>query len=195
MKRQIEPEMVSYIEERLEKNGLYKQAILSKDARTIFWLAATACVGIKEKTGNNDGRMVELIQETVGGHDGEPWCVALIQTCLAFAELKTGAHSPLPVTESSRELWELAPHDQHVKYIPLPGAIEVWADVGKYTGHGEVVIACDGEVLHNVGGNTTGTTNPNSQVNREGNGCFYTVRDFLHPDTPSRKRLGFLKPF
>lgn len=193
--RKIEPKMVAYLDEKLAGNELAQQAIQSKNARLLFWLSAVACVGIKERTGNNDGMMVELLQETVGGHDHEPWCVALPQTCLAYVELKTGVKSPLPATESSRELWNDSPHELRVKNIPAAGAIEVWADVGKYTGHVEVVLSCDGETNHNIGGNTSGTTDPNSSVNREGNGCFYTVRNFAHPDTDSRKRLGFIKPF
>lgn len=191
--RQIEKKMVEFLDKKLAGNGLAQHAIETKDARLLFGLAAQACVGIKEKTGNNDGVMVELIQETVGGADGEPYCIGGIQTCLAYAELKTGIKSPLPATESSRRLWEDSPETQRVKKIPLAYAVAVWADIGKETGHGEVVMSCDGKIFPAVGFNTSGTTDPNSTVNREGNGCFYTVRNFKA--TSTRKLLGFLKPF
>lgn len=193
MSRQIEPKLVSYIDKKLKDNGLFKQALESKDARVIFRLAAEALVGIKEATGKNDGAMVKLIQETVGGASGEPWCMALVQSCLAYAEVKTGVESPIIESEHCQTVWTKVPKSQRVKLLPLAGAIAIWGDVGKASGHTEIVLSCDGKNFQAVGGNTSGTTKPGQTVNRDGNGCYYTVRSMK--STAKRKLLGFLKPF
>jgi hypothetical protein len=191
--RQIEPKLVKYIDAKLAGNGLAQDAFERKDARQVFVLAAQACVGIKEKSGRNDGEMVELIQETVGGASGEPWCMALIMSCLAYAEVKCGVKSPLMATEHCQTLWQKTPKSQRVKLAPLAGAIAIWGDVGKSSGHTEIVLSADAKSFQAIGGNTSGTTKPGQAVNRDGNGVFYTVRSMK--STAKRKLLGFLKPF
>lgn len=191
--RKIEPKLVAYIDQRLSGNGLARQALGVKDARTLFRLAAEACVGIQEKTGKNDGPMVKLIQETVGGAVGEPWCMSLQQSCLAYAEVKTGIKSPIPASELCTYVWNNTPKSMRVKGIPLAGAIAIWQDVGKSSGHTETVLSCDGKVFQAVGGNTSGTTRAGEAVNRDGNACVYTVRSMK--STKKRKLLGFIKPF
>lgn len=193
MNRHIEPEMIRFLDVKLALNGLAQDASKRRDARTIFRLAAEACVGITEQSGRNDGKMVRLIQRTVGADSGEPWCMALVMTCLAYAEVKCEILSPIIPSEHCQTVWAQTPKKQRVKTLPLPGAIAIWADVGKTSGHTEIVLACDGKTLQCVGGNTTGTRSPNDPINREGQGCFYTVRSMK--DTKKRKLLGFLKPF
>jgi hypothetical protein len=80
-----------------------------------------------------------------------------------------------------------------VKIHPLAGAIAIWGDVGKSSGHTEVVLSADSKSFQAIGGNTSGTTKPGQAVNRDGNGVFYTVRSMK--STKRRKLLGFLKPF
>lgn len=193
MNRHIEPELIRYIDTKLTLNGLAQNAIARKDARLLFRLAAEACVGIKEASGRNDGKMVKLIQETVGGASGEPWCMALVQSCLAYAEVKCEVVSPIAVSEHCQTVWSLTSKKQRVLKIPAPGAIAIWADIGKASGHTEIVISCDGKSFAAVGGNTSGTTKPGDKINREGNACVYTVRSMS--STKTRKLLGFLKPF
>lgn len=191
--RKIEPALVSYIDKKLEKNGLAQVALKNKDARTLFRLAAESCVGITEATGKNDGKMVRLIQETVGGASGEPWCMALVMSCLAYAETKCKVKSPIYESEHCQTVWAKTPKSQRVKLLPLAGAIAIWADTGKSTGHTEIVLSCDGKTMNCVGGNTSGTTKPGEAVNRDGNACVYTVRSMK--GTAKRKLLGFLRPF
>lgn len=193
MERKIEPELVAWIDKKLEKNGLAKLALETKDARTLFRLAIEACVGIQEATGKNDGKMVRLLQETVGGASGEPWCMSLQQSGLAYVESKLGVTSPIPVSEHCQTVWKTAPKSLRVKSIPLAGALAIWGDVGKSSGHVEMVISCDGNTFQAVGGNTSGTTAPGQAVNREGNACVYTVRSMK--STKKRALLGFLRPF
>jgi hypothetical protein len=191
--RKIELEMIGYLDSKLSQNGLAQHAVETKDARTLFRLAAESCVGITEKSGHNDGKMVQLIQETIGGASGEPWCMALVQTCLAYAEVKTGHTSPVVAAELCSYVWEQTPHEQRVKRVPLPGAIAIWQDAGKISGHTEIVLSCNGKTFPAVGGNTSGSTKINEAPNRDGNACVYTERSMK--STKRRKLLGFLKPF
>ena len=72
--RNLEKKMEQWLDAKLANNGLAQDAIKKKDARLVFRLAAEACVGIKEQGGNNQGPMVSLIQDTVGGPDHVAWC-------------------------------------------------------------------------------------------------------------------------
>jgi hypothetical protein len=191
--RELEKEMFDYLEKKLAKNGLYQDALKRKDPRTIMGLAAMALVGIQEATGRNDGKMVKLIQLTVGGANGEPWCAALVMTCIAFAEEKTGIKSEVFPSELCYAVWTKTPKRLRVKKIPAQFAIAIWKDVGKTTGHMEFVVSCDGVNFQGVGGNTSGTVDPSQPVNREGNGVFYTSRSMKSSKT--RELLGFIRPF
>jgi hypothetical protein len=196
--RKAVKELVSLIDKKLQHNGLAQQAIKEKDARTLVWLAATAMVGIKEFSGKNDGYEVGLIQSVVGGPERWPWCASFVMACIMYAEVKTGKKSPVVATEHAQSIWWMTPKIQRVKAIPLAGAIIVWGykdSKGKLTvkGHTEIVIGADIKVIRCIGGNTSGTTSPNQAVNREGNGAFYTVRDYK--STAKKQYLGCVKPF
>jgi len=191
--RQIESELIQYIDKRLEKNGLAQDAIKRKDARALMVQAAATLVGIKEATGRNDGKMVKLIQETVGGSSGEAWCMSLIQSLIAYAEHKTDVSSPVIASERCYAVWHKTPKTSRVKIAPLAGAIAIWNDVGRTTGHTEMVLSADGVNMQCIGGNTSGTLNPGDVVNPNGNGVYYTVRSMKV--TKKRALLGFLIPF
>jgi len=74
LKRQIEKDLIDYLDNRLALNGLALYALKKKDARTLLVEAAKTCVGVREATGKNDGPLVRLFQETIGSASGEPWC-------------------------------------------------------------------------------------------------------------------------
>lgn len=183
--RSIEQKMVNFLDAKLAANGLAQHAIDIKDARLVFGLAMEACVGIVEVGGNNSGPMVELIQKTIGGAVEEPWCAALVQTCLAYAELKTGIVSPVFATEHCQTMWEMTPHGQRVKSSPLKYAIVIWGNEGSSSGHTGIVIESHhGQWMRTIEGNTTGD-GPD--------GVYYKKRDWIR--TGSLVRLGFLRPF
>lgn len=192
--RKIEQKMVEFIDAKLASNGLAQAAIAKKDPRTLFRLAAEACVGIREKTGNNDGPMVELIQKTVDGKAShEAWCMAFMQTCLAYAEKKTGIRSPISSSEHCLTVWKNTPQEMRVRYSPLPGAIVIWQHGDSTSGHTGVVIGTDEMIFQAVEGNTTAGKDPNGKVIREGGGVYFTSR--LRKGNGDMKVVGFLKPF
>lgn len=192
--RKIQPELVSYIDKRISWEGLAQYHLQTKNARGLMVEAAKACVGIKELTGRNDGRLVELIQKTVDGKaKGEAWCMAQVQSMIAYAEFKTGVRSPLMATEHCLTLWNGTPIEQKVRISPLAGAIAIWRHGTTTNGHTEIVLDCDESVFNAVGANTSGVVDPSKPINREGNGVFYTKRSrFGEGDM---KLLGFIKPF
>jgi hypothetical protein len=193
--RNIEPAMINFLDKKLALNGLAQEAIKTKDARTLFVLAAEACVGIREEGGNNRGPMVKLIQETVGSADGEAWCLSFVMTCLAYAEVKTGVKSPLPATEHCMTLWNSAPKSSRVKIFPARGAIIIWKHGKGPSGHtGVFLSAPEGQkVMNTVEGNTESGLSKDGSVVREGGGIYATTRSMVKNGTMVVQ--GFLKPF
>lgn len=197
--RKITDKLFEEYRRRLALNGLAQHFIATKNARGLFVQAANCMVGVKEATGKNDGEWVEEFQKTVDFKaQGEPWCMAFIQSCIAYVERELGVVSRFPVTEHCQTAWRDVPSELRVKNIPLPGAIAIWARVGTSSGHTEVLQEyIDGKYFPAVGGNTSGyvipVKNGKSSVNREGNGVFYTWRK--HGIAGDLKLLGFAKPF
>lgn len=186
--REIEPDLVYLIDQRLYGNGLAQQAILHKDARMVFGLAAESLVGIREKGGNNKGREVELIQKTIGDAEQEPWCMAFVQSMLAYAELKCEAKSPVFVTEHVMTCWRETPVAQRVKMAPLKYAIVIWRHEHTDSGHTGVVIENNQQSsMITVEGNTNG------DGSREGDGIYVKKRDWIRNGDLIKQ--GFLKPF
>ncbi len=193
VKRKIEPKMVAYLDAKLASNGLAQLAIQEKDARTLFVCAAEACVGIKEKTGNNDGTYVELIQETIGGHDREPYCMAAVQTWLAYAELKCEAISPIYPSEHCMTCWRETDGAQRVKKSPLKGAIIIWKHDGGDHGHTGIVHEPYQSWMFAIEANTTGGIDPGGEIVREGQGIYRTKR--AKGKVGSMNLMGYLRPF
>ncbi len=196
--RKLKNEIIVFLNNALEKNGLAQEHIKNKNARGLMVEAAKACVGQREATGKNDGFFVELAQQTVDGRaHGESWCMAFVQTMIAYAELKTGIQSPLFATEHCQTLWAKTADVQKVKNIPLAGAIVIWKHGNTSNGHTGIVLDCDGTTFSTVEGNTSGyLVTPREQskdVQRNGNGVFYNIRSKV--GTGDMRVLGFIKPF
>lgn len=191
--RQIEKELVKYLDKKLELNGLAQYAIAQKDARTLMVEAAKSCVGIREATNNNDGPMVKLLQETIGNANGESWCMAFQQSMIAYAELKTGLISPLFASEGCTKVWENTPIAQRVKKIPLPGALAIWHQPNSWKGHTGMVLSYGDRNFYAVEGNTTSGLSATEEVVADGGGVYYTKRS--NNGSPKMILRGFLKPF
>lgn len=107
--RHLEPELYKEIKATLLKYKPieYQHAHDSKNANLLVHLANKALdlMRVREVPMNsNRGHDVELIQETVGGHSREAWCMAQQQSCVAFAEVDLGIISKLYATESCADL-------------------------------------------------------------------------------------------
>lgn len=179
--------MKSWLEMKLTLNGLAQHAIEQKDARLLFSLAMESCVGIYEQGQNNHGPMVELIQSTIGRAEGEPWCMALVQTCLAFAEVMTSKVSPVFPTEHCMTCFRETPAIQRVR-TPARGAIVIWKNGSSDSGHtGIFVEPVDKAAMRTVEGNSSG------DGSRDGDCVGWHTRN--KTITGSLKVQGFIKPF
>jgi hypothetical protein len=190
----IQKEIVDFLDQRLENNELAKHAIAAKDARTLMVEAAKCFVGVREKTNNNDGVMVELIQKTIGGAAHESWCMSFIQTCAIYAAMKCGVKTKLFESEHCLTVWNKTPSEQRVKMIPLPGAVKIYQHGKSSDGHTGIVLASDGVTDHCIEANTTAGSNaPNGKIERNGGGCYFTVRP--RKGVGDMHLVGYLKPF
>lgn len=192
--RKIEPAMIKFLDAKLKSHGAAQAAMVTENPRALLIYAAQVCVGIKEVGRNNDGPMVRLIQETVGVAEYEAWCMSLVQTLVAYCEVKTGLPSDLYPTESCTECWEKTPKMWRVKKIPLPGAIPIWQHGTSWRGHTGVLLEYG---LYNkiscVEGNTETGLDSHGNIIREGGGVYQTVRD--KKADGNMKLRGYLVPF
>jgi hypothetical protein len=193
MQRHIEQKMIEFIDKKLEHNGLAQEATRTKNARALMLCAAQACVGIREEGGNNRGPLVTLIQETVGGPDHVAWCMSFVQTCIAYAELKTGVKSPIPAGEHCLTIWQTSPKEQRVKLLPLAGAIVIYQHGHSSSGHTGLVESTDGNTVWNYEGNTESGVALGGKIERDGGGVYHTHRPIQ--GVGDMHLLGFLKPF
>jgi len=197
--RKIQKEMLAWLDQKLSENGLAQWALKNKDPRVLMIEAAKVCVGIREKTNKNDGPMVELIQKTLGGAEKEPWCMGFVQTCVSYAEEKTGFKSPLVHSEHCKTVWDRSPKTQRVETHPLPGAVVIWVYEGSSRGHTGILLGADENIFQAVEGNTTSGQKAGAGIIREGGGVYFTEREMQNfPNITTRskmKLMGFLKPF
>ena len=186
--RSIESELFYWFDEKLKGNGMAQQAVKEKDARLIFGLAMESLVGTYEVGGNNTGPMVKLLQKTIGEASREPWCMSTVQSCLAYAEEKTGIKSPVYASEHCMTTWRQTPVIQRVKQSPLKYAIVIWRNGDTDSGHTGVVVESDHrQWFRSVEGNT------GSDGSRDGDGVYYKKRDWIR--NGNLIKVGFLKPF
>lgn len=174
-----------------------RQAVTDKDGNKIVWLANVAleALKIREKTDNNDGQLVELLQKTIGVAENEPWCMAQQQSCIAYAETKLGVVSKVVASESVMSTFHDSPEECQVQKQELkPGDIICWQHGRSWKGHA----GCFGgwvvnlKKMHVIEGNTT-AGEADGEIVREGGGTYKTQRSLGVIGTMSIE--GFLRPF
>lgn len=196
MSRKITIKARKFIDDALKNNGLAQQAIKNKDARLLFRLAAAACVGIREEGGNNKGPIVQEFQKTCDGlASKEAWCMAYVQTIIAYVEVTLGVTSPIPVSEHCMTVFSKTSVKYKVKKIPAPGAICIWNYVPGVSGHTGILdqYRVDAKKMNLYEGNTTSGLTAKGVIERDGGGVYYTERSTVG----SKKMVikGFLIPF
>lgn len=167
---------------------------LNVDNNVMILMETTArCfIGTQEETGKNDGEVIVYLQLTVDGKAaGEPYCMALVQTVIAYVEYRFGIISLCVATESCVEFWEGCP--DHLKFSePFIGAIAVWQHEGTRRGHAGIVFKVSETHVYLVEGNT----NPGSHsfnAGYEGQGIYFKKRP--HGDVGTMKLLGYVLAF
>ena len=198
MPRIIHPDAIKIFDKLLKNNALAQDCIQNRRARQLFVEAAKSCLGIREIS-KNKGREVELFQRTVSLSKGDQWCMAFLQTCLAYVENKTKVKSPLYAGGGCIKVWQRSPAEQRVKLLPLASAIAIWQHLDDPAhGHTGMVLDCDGVSFHAIEGNTSeGLEDINGKVGPIGDGVRFTHRryDLFNPQKGDMQLRGCLKPF
>ena len=81
-------------------------------------------VGVRELTGNNDGKQIKAYLKSVGLKEGSPWCAAFVVWC----HLQISYDFPIPATAWSPAMFthNLVYHKHHIRMSPwIPRGGEV----------------------------------------------------------------------
>ena len=151
-------------------------------------------VGVKEKTGNNDGPEIEMFQKFVDGvAQGEPYCCAFVQYCVGQVDKQLGTKTVLFKTESCMTLWDKTPTKARLQ-APERGCVVIWQFIkdGKPTTSGHAGIVTN-VTSTNAFDTVEGNTSDGSGINREGDGVYARTR--LTQGSPTMKVVGFLRPW
>jgi hypothetical protein len=157
-----------------------------------YMLAAAQAIEalhVRESGGANRGKFVELIQETVGSAERESWCMSTVQSCIRYAELKTGIASKLKASEHCLTVYNSAP-DSAKHSTAAAGRIVVWRHGTSSNGHTGIVTKVVGANEFNT---IEGNTGPESSVNREGDGVYAKTRS--PKGSGDMKIVGYLDAF
>lgn len=143
------------------------------DPNECLALVAEACArsGIREKSAN-DGPWIKLFQQTVGDAAQEPWCLAFLQSLIAYVEELKGVTSPLPATEHCGDFWNRA-KNYHTAPMGARGDIIVWSLLGTAQGHCGLITKASSLLYETVEGNTT---SGGAAIVREGDGIYARKR-------------------
>lgn len=113
----VEPPKPVWIDPVAEKQNQTLATVALEFAKTFL--------GVKEATGNNDGKTVNMFQEYVGGvaEHGASWCACFRSYCDGKIAEKLGIKPILPKTDSSTELYAFAKEHGLLLKFPIPGCI------------------------------------------------------------------------
>lgn len=123
----------------------------------------------REKTGNNDGEVVEAILQSCGLGKGNPWCAAAQTTVALVARVGKPIHNPASVRE-----WRLwAKHDRYIPVKSVQRGDLVTKDYHKGKGHIGIVVKRFGIWVTSIEGNTA---DGDTGSQREGQGMYRRTR-------------------
>jgi len=191
--RSLEKELFAEFDKKMRTNPMAMEAIKRDMPRPLLCEVAKSQIGVREIGGNNNGPMVRLYSMTIGSHSREAWCMAFVESCIAYVETKMNIKSPLFPSEHCMTVWNETSKTQRVKYHPLAGAVVIWRHGTSSSGHTGILLDCDEKMFHAVEGNTEGGVSTRGSVVRDGGGVYLSARN--KTGTGSMKVVGFLKPF
>ena len=180
VRRVVEPALLAAFHDSLQKRGT-NVAELTPAQLTVELAQILDSWHIVEDAGDNRSKsgLLELLQETIGGHDAESWCMSTQQSITGVAEALLQKRSNLPASEGCVDVLNIARRtgvevfSEHGEI--QPGDIAIWQHLGSDRGHtGRVVrVKPDGSFTC-LEGNTSGG---GTGVDREGGGCYMKERD------------------
>lgn len=160
----------------------FARAYEEHDGNYFVGLAAKALVALKvrEKTNNNDGYMVEMIQKVGGGQKGWAWCMYMMMACIGIAETLTGIRSKIITSGSCADVRRAAAKTPEI-IIEFAQSfygvvwIKKYADGTGHTGAFERWIKKFTSAILLEGNTTAGKVG--DKVVREGGGSYQTERE------------------
>lgn len=181
-----------------------KEPILftSKTKQSSLVSEAEKWLSVREKGSPNHGPDVEMFQKEVDGKaQGEPWCMAFAQFCIAQVDRALGPKAAfyrkswIYRTEHCLTCWDRSPSGARAMLHEIePGMLVIWQFYkdGKATTNGHVgivhSIVSKGEIM-----TIEGNTQDRSHVVREGDGV-YLMRRKIQYDGSFRLK-GILRPW
>lgn len=129
----------------------------------------TSQIGVREATGNNDGKAVEMYLRATGLGKGFSWCAAFVRWTFDSARVKTSITAWSPTAHNDKNIvW----FQRVMKKEPLSGDVfTLWFASKKRIAHtGFVDRRINGSVVQTVEGNT------NDAGSREGDGVYMKKR-------------------
>lgn len=136
-------------------------------------------LGVREATGNNDGKEVEMYLRSTGLPKGNPWCAAFVHWCLEEVDIPNTVNAWSPTAENKKFIvFKL----RQYHYEPEAGDVVTfyYANLGRIGHTGFFNRKISDVTYESVEGNT------NSQSSREGNGVFKRFRPFNSTHSISR---------
>lgn len=185
--RKLEPDLILSMRAALADSEDYQFSKKQGLWRPAMTHAAKPWVDVKERANDNRGALIDMIGLTVDRkHKGEAYCMAWVQTIIAFVELELNLISPLKATEGCLDLWNTtSPHLKTTKY-PLPGYIAIWQHGGGPRGHAGIVLRVNDTYFKTIEANSYGPDGVTQGI--------FTQERLFH-DSGSMKLLGFISPF
>lgn len=133
----------------------------------------TSFIGVREKTGNNDGPEVEMFLRSVGLGKGYAWCAAFVKYCMLEAGIKA-AERMNGMALSTENKKNFVYHNR--KFVKDPQAGDVftlyYSRLGRIGHTGFFDREINSSVFESVEGNT------NNQNSREGDGVYRRKRSY-----------------
>jgi len=129
-----------------------------------------ACqIGVRELTGNNDGKQVEVYLKYVGLQKGNPWCAAFVCWVLGQNNVPNPKNGYCPTLFSKQnDVWK---RTSKTNSNPLPGDVfGIYFAEKKRIAHVGFVDAWTNKTVNTVEGNT------NKAGSREGDGVYKKIR-------------------
>lgn len=186
-KRQLNPEILIAMEASVKGDIDFDLAIQNRIWRPAMTRTAAPWCDIKEVSNKNDGPYIELSGLTVDGkHKGEAYCLAWVQTIIAFVEYKLKIVSELKATEGCLDLWNSCPKHLKTYRYPLPGYIAIWQHGTSLSGHAGIVLQIHETYFKTIEANSYGPDGVSQ-------GIFTHER--LYSGEGKMKLLGFISPF
>lgn len=195
IRRQINPVLIAAVHDEMLKRSVIYATVTAAQLCVVVANIFDSWHIVGDRVGGNasSSGLVEMLQDTIGGHSAEAWCMSTQQTITGVVESLLQQSSNLPASEGCLDVWRQAQARLTVlgamSLAIQPGDVAIWRHLGADQGHtGRVVsVGLDG-AFRSFEGNTSA---PPGAIDRAGGGCF--MKDRTRATMGTMYLLGFLR--